>query len=142
MYKTMIQIIVFTVLLFSWGCKGSPAWFALASEEDVAALTTDQLCIAYGSRSTTSSWEMRSPKLRHELEQRNLFTPTQWIRIEDRQISVGDSKLLVLAAWGYPDRRYDSSGGYSNWTYRQYGTATYVTFKYDIVTRTSRARWK
>ncbi len=125
---TLLKLLVVVAVLMPVmsGCANSPYALALASDETIASTHSAHLAHAY-------NWD-GNKRCRAELERRGVFTPADWTRIDNGEIRIGDTQLLVLAAWGsglVVSKRVSAHGTVEVW---DYGTVQYVTFRDGRVT--------
>ena len=85
------------------GCAGSPMATSMATPAELKAMSTMDLCAAYGS--------FRNPEMAAELETRPEITYRD--EIANKQIRLGMSEVELVCSWGRPRKvnKTVSAGG-------------------------------
>jgi len=109
------------------GCHGSPSEIGSRTGEALAATPDNELVSAYAYSKAT--FGINKAKIRGELERRAVFTPDQWSKIDRGVAGIGDTEMLVFAAWGPPEATSDlltEKGRSRILTYELKGRRVYV----------------
>ncbi len=98
-----------------------------ATPEELADVEAEHLAMA---------WHLTySNRIQGELNRRNVFTDEQWSQIRLGKIHIGDTSMVVLAAWGQPRDISETAtalGKWTVWTYSESGS-TLVQFEKGAV---------
>lgn len=68
----------------------------MMDDEDLVRVEVEDLCLAYAS---FNKWD---PKVKAELERRNIFSAKEWQAIDDRKIFIGMSERAFQCSWPGP----------------------------------------
>lgn len=91
MFAKLLRIIIIIGPIFLTSCA-TKVYFDPRGA-DLATVTNQQLCEAYGHRTT------RVAEIKAELERRKLFGTEDWSKIDSHNLSVGMPECAVFAAY-------------------------------------------
>ena len=92
------QVIRYLIILgLLAGCAESPVRIGMMNDEDLASVEIGNLCFAFAGY---SKWD---PKIKVELQRRNVFNKKEWQAIDDHKIFIGMSEQALQCSWPVPD---------------------------------------